>query len=104
MQRLYNLGGRKVVVFEIGPIGCIPSVTRKINHIDEEGKCVEEINNLAILFNSQLQKLLTNLTSTLKGSNFIIAHSFNLAYDAIVNPSSYGKFSFPFLPSYSTCN
>ncbi|KAM7524112.1 hypothetical protein LguiA_014014 [Lonicera macranthoides] len=88
-QRLYDLGGRKVVVFEIGPIGCIPSVTRKTNHI-EEGKCVEEVNKLAILFNNQLHKLLTNLTSSLKGSNFIIAHSFNLAYDAILNPSSYG--------------
>ncbi|KAM7529663.1 hypothetical protein LguiB_033073 [Lonicera macranthoides] len=87
-QRLYDLGGRKVVVFEIGPIGCIPSVTRKTNHI-EEGKCVEEVNKLAILFNNQLHKLLTNLTSSLKGSNFIIAHSFNLAYDAILNPSSY---------------
>lgn len=99
MQRLYKLGARKVVVFDIGPIGCIPTIVRTKHN---EGKCVEEINHLAIIFNNHLKKLLINLTTSLKGSKFIIGHTFKIAYDAIVNPSSYGKFVLYL--SYSTYN
>lgn len=58
-----KLGARKVVMFELGPIGCIPSVTRQNKH---SGKCVEEINQLVNLFNSQLRITLTTLTSLSK--------------------------------------
>lgn len=75
-------------MFEIGPIGCIPSVTRQINH---SGKCVEKINQLAVTFNNQLATLLRSLTSTLQGSEFILGQVHWLGYDAIINPSNYGK-------------
>ncbi|KAK2986151.1 hypothetical protein RJ640_019557 [Escallonia rubra] len=86
-QRLYKLGARKVVTFEIGPIGCIPSIARQNKH---NGRCVEEINQLANVFNKQLATMLTNLTSTLEGSAFILGHANWLGYDAIIRPSSYG--------------
>ncbi|CAI9752770.1 unnamed protein product [Fraxinus pennsylvanica] len=86
-QRLYKIGARKIIMFEIGPIGCIPSVTRQFKH---SGKCVEKINQLAVIFNSQLATLLKSLTSTLQGSEFILGQAHWLGYDAIVNPSNYG--------------
>ncbi|GFQ01089.1 GDSL esterase/lipase 7 [Phtheirospermum japonicum] len=86
-QRLYNLGARKVVMFEIGPIGCIPSTTRQFKH---DGQCVEEINELALIFNDHLAPMLQNLTSTLPGSAFILGHAHWLGYDAAINPSKYG--------------
>ncbi|KAF9663891.1 hypothetical protein SADUNF_Sadunf17G0099200 [Salix dunnii] len=86
-QRLYNLGARKVVMFEIGPIGCIPSMTRANKH---NGKCVEESNQLVAYFNDNLLGMLKNLTSTLPNSIFVRGHAYWLAYDAIMNPSKYG--------------
>ncbi|KAJ4707215.1 GDSL esterase/lipase [Melia azedarach] len=86
-ERLYNLGARKIVMFEIGPIGCIPSITRKTKH---NGQCVEEKNKLVSVFNNLLPPMLQNLTSTLKGSTFVYGHVNPLGYDAALNPSKYG--------------
>ncbi|XP_016481042.2 GDSL esterase/lipase 7-like [Nicotiana tabacum] len=86
-QRLYRLGSRKVIMFEIGPIGCIPSLTKQLKH---NGLCAEEYNNLAVIFNHLLSDMLKNLTSTLKGSAFILGHAHWLGYDAVTNPSTYG--------------
>ncbi|CAA0820311.1 GDSL esterase/lipase 7 [Striga hermonthica] len=86
-QKLYRLGARKVIMFEIGPIGCIPSTTRRVKH---NGTCVEEVNELAIMFNDDLAPMLRNLTSTLQGSTFVLGHAHWLGYDAVINPSNYG--------------
>ncbi|XP_042975646.1 GDSL esterase/lipase 7-like isoform X2 [Carya illinoinensis] len=87
-QRLYNLGGRKIIMFEIGPIGCIPSITRKKKH--NVGQCVEETNQIVSFFNQRLPTFLNNLTSSLHGSTFILGQANFLGYDAIINPSKYG--------------
>lgn len=41
LQRLYDLGARKIVVFEIGPIGCVPVITSQNKHKE---KCVKVKN------------------------------------------------------------
>ncbi|KAL5805735.1 hypothetical protein ACOSQ4_028468 [Xanthoceras sorbifolium] len=87
LKRLYYLGARKMVVFELGPIGCIPSFTRKQKHY---GRCVEKVNQVISFFNNKLAGMLSNLTSTLKGSNFVLGHVNWLGYDAVINPSKYG--------------
>ncbi|KAL1557136.1 GDSL esterase/lipase 7-like [Salvia divinorum] len=87
LQRLYELGARKMTVFEIGPIGCIPSITRQIKH---NGPCVEDINQMTILFNNELAPMLLNLTSTLQHSSFILGRVNWLGYDAAITPSKYG--------------
>lgn len=88
LQRLYNLGARKIVVSEIGPIGCVPAITSQNKH---KGKCVEHKNRLVAEYNSMLPAMLQNLTSSLQGSSFLNGHAYRLAYDAIINPSNYGK-------------
>ncbi|KAK2663196.1 hypothetical protein Ddye_001770 [Dipteronia dyeriana] len=88
LKRLYDLGGRKMVLFELGPIGCIPSITRKQKH---SGKCVENTNQVISFFNNKLPGMLRNLTSTLQGSNFVLGHANWLSYDAVINPSKYGR-------------
>ncbi|KAF4375926.1 hypothetical protein F8388_010079 [Cannabis sativa] len=88
LERLYKLGGRKVIVFELGPIGCIPSITRKRKM--QSNKCVEEINKMVQIFNQRLGVMLQNLTSSLKASHFILGRVHALGYDAIKNPKNYG--------------
>ncbi|KAJ0100202.1 hypothetical protein Patl1_21591 [Pistacia atlantica] len=84
LERLYNLGARKIVMFEIGAVGCIPAMKR------EGIKCVEDKNQLVSYFNDGLLAMLRNLTTTLKGSNFVLGHAHWLGYDAATNPSKYG--------------
>ncbi|KAK6913406.1 GDSL lipase/esterase [Dillenia turbinata] len=87
LKILYGLGVRKVVVFEIGPLGCTPGVARTIPHL---GPCSEITNQLISIYNTQLDAMLKDLTSTLHGSNFVIARYFSLGLDIINNPSKYG--------------
>uniref|UniRef100_A0A803M6W9 Uncharacterized protein n=1 Tax=Chenopodium quinoa TaxID=63459 RepID=A0A803M6W9_CHEQI len=84
---LYNFGARKILVFELGPIGCIPSIVKssKLN-----GKCDENKNEIVNMFNTQLGLLLENLTTTLPDSHFIFGKAHGLGYDAIINPTKYG--------------
>ena len=88
-QRLYTLGVRKMVVFEIGPIGCTPSTVRSTVHT---GRCVEQNNELAILVNNHLDYMLKTLSPVLPGSELILGRVYRLAYDAIRNPAKYGNF------------
>ncbi|KAK4602847.1 hypothetical protein RGQ29_011725 [Quercus rubra] len=88
-ERLYSLGARKIVMFEIGPIGCIPSIIRKVRN-KHNGQCMEEINQIVSLFNQGLPALLKNLTSTLQGSTFVLGQANFLGDDAIKHPSKYG--------------
>ncbi|KAF8012757.1 hypothetical protein BT93_I0800 [Corymbia citriodora subsp. variegata] len=87
LERLYNVGARKFVVFEIGPVGCIPTIAKQSNH---GGACDGGSNLLVSYFNQMLQPMLQNMTSSLAGSMFVLSRVNGLGYDAIINPSKYG--------------
>ncbi|XP_017974849.1 PREDICTED: GDSL esterase/lipase 7 [Theobroma cacao] len=87
LERLYELGARKLIMLEIPPLGCIPHYTRRY---ELTGKCHEETNQIVSFFNSRLHPMLKNLTSTLRGGVFILAPINSLVYDLITNPSKYG--------------
>lgn len=76
-------------MFEIGPLGCIPSIVKTHNH---SGNCVEHTNELASIFNDELRATLANLTTTFQGSFFVLGRANRIGYDAITNPIKYGKF------------
>ncbi|GAB2216584.1 hypothetical protein Droror1_Dr00024360 [Drosera rotundifolia] len=88
LQRLHKLGARKMVLFELGPIGCIPSIASRAQG---GAKCDENVNKMVTLFNGELISMVQTLGSNLKGgSKFVVGHSNWLAYDAIMHPSNYG--------------
>ncbi|KAL8161853.1 hypothetical protein V2J09_013342 [Rumex salicifolius] len=87
LQRLYKLGARKFVFFELGPIGCMPSQAKTTKH---NGLCNEKTNHIISLFNKGLQPLFSNFSSTLPGSHFVLGQTYGLGYDAIIHPSKYG--------------
>ncbi|XP_043705617.1 GDSL esterase/lipase 7-like [Telopea speciosissima] len=66
LQRLYELGARKFVVFEVGPIGCTPAMISN----SSKGECNQEINDSVTTYNKELSSLLKSLNSKLKGSSF----------------------------------
>ncbi|CAN6441413.1 unnamed protein product [Victoria cruziana] len=84
LERLYDLGARKFVVFSIMPIGCSP-MSR-----DGADECVEEYNEAALLFNTQFNTSVENITSGMPGSSLVFANSYGLLMDIIADPSSFG--------------
>ncbi|KAK6928037.1 GDSL lipase/esterase, partial [Dillenia turbinata] len=85
-QKLYSLGARKLAIFEIGPLGCTPQAIKTYGTGDG---CVEDINQMVTYFNGKLKIMLSNLTSTLQGSSFVLNPAYSLSYDAIKNPTKY---------------
>ncbi|EXC24968.1 GDSL esterase/lipase [Morus notabilis] len=88
LQSLYNLRARKVVVVNVGPIGCIP-YQRDTNPAAGDS-CVELPNQLAKSFNTQLKSLVSELSTTLEGSKFVYADVYNIVQDIIDNYKTYG--------------
>ncbi|KAF9607190.1 hypothetical protein IFM89_033397 [Coptis chinensis] len=77
LKKLYSLGGRKFLVFNIGQIGCVPmianSVTPELNTL-----CVEDVNDMVLLYDNRLRNILRKLESTLVGSTFVHGDAYNL--------------------------
>ncbi|KAI3973271.1 hypothetical protein MKW92_022613 [Papaver armeniacum] len=89
LTRLYHLGTRKIVVSNVGPIGCTP-YQRDFNQPKAGDSCVESSNNLAKLFNTKLKRLIIELNSNLAGSKFLYANVYDVFNDVVVNYKSYG--------------
>lgn len=83
------MDGRKFVVGNVGPIGCIP-YQKTINQLSEN-QCVEMPNKLAVQFNRRLKDLITELNDNLPGSKFIHANVYDLVMEVITNYDKYGK-------------
>lgn len=88
MQRLFNLGARKIVVTNVGPIGCIPS--QRDTNPSAGDYCVSLPNQLAQLYNNQLKSLIADLSSNLKGSMFVYADVYHILEDMLNNYIVYG--------------
>lgn len=88
MQRLFNLGGRKIIVVNVGPIGCIP-YQRDINPTAGDS-CAAFPNQLAQMYNTQLRGLIAELSLSLVGSMFVYADVYHILDDILQNYTSLG--------------
>lgn len=92
LQRLYDLGARKIIVVNVGPIGCIP-YERDTNRAAGDC-CFDPPNEMAQLFNARLRDLVSELSSTLQGSKLVYADIYRIVDDIIENYASYGEIRF----------
>ena len=88
-QRLYSVGARKIFLFGVGPLGCIPSQIYQNN--SPNGACVEFINSDVRLFNEATRVLARELTASLPGATVVYGNVYSLVSDIIANPATYGK-------------
>ncbi|GMN43438.1 hypothetical protein TIFTF001_012639 [Ficus carica] len=77
ITRLYNLGARKVALFGVGVIGCIPYA---ISTYGTNGSaCVDRFNNAAQIFNGKLLALVDELNTRYSAdAKFIYVNSFGI--------------------------
>ncbi|CAN4094014.1 unnamed protein product [Withania somnifera] len=88
VQDLYGLGARRIGVFGIPPIGCLPS--QRTLKGGEGRECVDYLNQAAQLFNSKLAADLSSLGKTLPDSRLVYVDTYDLPLDVINNPQKYG--------------
>ncbi|KAJ6765157.1 GDSL-LIKE LIPASE/ACYLHYDROLASE [Salix koriyanagi] len=58
LRKLHGLGARELIVFGLGPMGCIP--LQRV--LSTTGECQEKTNKLALAFNGASSKLLDKLS------------------------------------------
>ncbi|CAA7395089.1 unnamed protein product [Spirodela intermedia] len=90
IKQVYDLGGRRFLVWGISPIGCGPlQITMKLLSLLERS-CVENENADTVVFNSKLQALLGKLQKDLPESKFSFADLYAAATDIFQQPQKYG--------------
>ncbi|KAG8371669.1 hypothetical protein BUALT_Bualt13G0112300 [Buddleja alternifolia] len=71
LRTLYNSGARKIVVFGLGLLGCLP---QELSTFPTNGSaCVDFINNAVELFNNRLKSLVDNMNTNLPGIRVVNA-------------------------------
>lgn len=95
MQRLYELGPRRVLVTGSGPLGCVPA---ELALHSRNGECAAELQKAAALFNPQLVQMLDELNQEFGSNVFIGANTNQMHMDFISDPQQYGIF-LEFFPS-----
>ncbi|KAK9749103.1 hypothetical protein RND81_02G102800, partial [Saponaria officinalis] len=96
LQRLYDLGVRKVIINEVAPLGCIPTVARRTRlgaqgtRLMAQGMCDDKVNDMVLLYNELLPSMLHNFMSTHEGSYYVLLNIYPLVYDIITKPDNYG--------------
>lgn len=88
LMRLYEMDARKILVANVGPIGCIP-YERTLNRVDEN-QCAALPNELALKFNKRLRPLIMELNANCKGATFVYANTYDMVEDLIKNYAKYG--------------
>ncbi|KAK6920879.1 GDSL lipase/esterase [Dillenia turbinata] len=86
LKLLHSLGARQVIVFGLGPMGCIP--LQRV--LSTSGDCQQKSNNLALKFNQLTSKLVMELSNTLPNASIRFGDAYDVVNDVISNPSKYG--------------
>ncbi|KAK1429550.1 hypothetical protein QVD17_11761 [Tagetes erecta] len=97
LKRIRSLGVRRVLVTTLQPIGCLPRQTAFSSY----QQCNETDNSAVIFHNQLLQKVVTSLNNSTKGSNFLILDLFNSFNAVLKNKGEFtgsAKFDTPLKP------
>ncbi|XAR61636.1 Triacylglycerol lipase [Bertholletia excelsa] len=90
LKELYDLGARRIAIFGLPPIGCLPSQRTLAGGLLRE--CNEEYNAAAQLENAKLSRMIKSLNDSLHDSKarLIYIDIYNPMLDIIQNPKKYG--------------
>ncbi|PIN03347.1 Triacylglycerol lipase [Handroanthus impetiginosus] len=83
---LHGLGARHLMVFGLGPMGCIP--LQRV--LSSSGGCQDRTNKLALSFNRATSQLISDLSSSLPNATYKFGDAYDVVNDLISNPNKYG--------------
>ncbi|OAY41999.1 GDSL esterase/lipase At5g33370 [Manihot esculenta] len=87
LQRLYDLGARRVLVTGTGPLGCVPA---ELALRGRNGQCSAELQEAADLYNPQLTEMIKELNTQYDSDIFIAVNTRLMNADFISDPQAFG--------------
>uniref|UniRef100_A0A6M2EIA2 SGNH hydrolase-type esterase domain-containing protein n=1 Tax=Populus davidiana TaxID=266767 RepID=A0A6M2EIA2_9ROSI len=78
LEELYSTGARKIAVFGLIRVGCMPSNKQKNPNELDSSLCAYKLNNDVKIFNSQLQTMLEALNEKHKDAVFTYINSYEI--------------------------
>ncbi|KAE8655236.1 GDSL esterase/lipase [Hibiscus syriacus] len=90
LQKLYELGCRKMVIAGLPPIGCLPVQMTIKFELQTNRECLEDQNDDAQSYNNNLAQLLPQLQAKLPMSKIVYADIYEPLLDMINHPQQYG--------------
>lgn len=88
MQRLYELGARRVIVTGTGPLGCVPA---ELALHSQNGECAAELTRAVNLFNPQMVDMVRGLNRAIGADVFVTANTYRMNFDYLANPQDFGE-------------
>ncbi|OEL26666.1 GDSL esterase/lipase LIP-4 [Dichanthelium oligosanthes] len=93
---LHEAGGRKFVLHNTGPLGCLPSMlARRGGELDHAG-CLVDPNGVARAFNAQLGRLCRELHAKFANATVVCVDMYAIKYGLFANHTAHG-FSEPLM-------
>jgi hypothetical protein len=90
ITKLYHLGGRKISLTGVPPMGCLP--LERTTNIMGQHDCIQEYNKVAVEFNGKLEGLVSELKRELPELRMLFTRTvYDNVYQIIRNPAAYGK-------------
>lgn len=89
MQKLYGLGARRIGVFGLPVIGCVPSQRTLGGSLNRA--CLDSSNQAAMLFNSKLSTQMVVLGKKFSDSRLVYLDSYNGFLNMLQNPAKFGN-------------
>eukprot|EP00897_Mesotaenium_endlicherianum_P003814 jgi/Mesen1/3460/ME000194S02605 len=90
IQALYGKGARKILVFEVPPLGCAPATLASYEGT-ENGGCISSVNAVVKSYNLPLNETLAGLRAALPRATILLARVQDFVTAAVGNPSKHGK-------------
>ncbi|CAI8615632.1 unnamed protein product [Vicia faba] len=87
LERLYDLGARRVLVTGTGPLGCVPA---EMAMHGTDGGCSAELQRAATLYNPQLNHMVQGLNRKIGKDVFIAANTALMHSDFVNDPKAFG--------------
>ncbi|KAH7428061.1 hypothetical protein KP509_10G073800 [Ceratopteris richardii] len=85
LQRLYDLGARKIITVGVPALGCVPYMLNR-----NQGQCASLLNDAVQRYNSALKQNIMSMRTSLQDAHLVYANSFDLAQRILANFTAYG--------------
>ncbi|KAL6657335.1 hypothetical protein ACP70R_005115 [Stipagrostis hirtigluma subsp. patula] len=94
---VHETGGRKFVLYNTGPLGCLPSTLARWGRLAGGGGeldgagCLARHNGVAMAFNARLRRLCGELRATLPGGTVVCVDMYAIKYGLFANHTAHGE-------------
>lgn len=99
IDQIYKLGGRRIAVFSLGPVGCIPA--RALLPAAPLNKCYGKINVMVKKYNKAMERLVNDIPVTHPAAVAVYGAVYDIVQRFRALPTRYGNHLFFFFHFFS---